>query len=64
MQLSKVWFKTNKYRAEPCEINYLDTNSSDIVDGHTYLLVGRPGDLTDGDFHLDLWLKHTGRKLA
>ena len=58
-----AYYETRNYAIDPCLIHVDDgeRSSSDVVDGYTFVFAGRPNDLRDGEFDLDLWLKSVGR---
>ncbi|KAL4912111.1 hypothetical protein BDW62DRAFT_195400 [Aspergillus aurantiobrunneus] len=54
-------YETSNYRADPCRINYTDSNEPREEFGHTFKFVGNMNDLKEGDFVLGAWLKNVKR---
>ena len=57
-----VSYETKNYRPEPCNIRFREGDEQHLVDGYTFKSCGNAKDLSDGLFHLDVWLKRMGRR--
>ncbi|KAL7924401.1 hypothetical protein ACQKWADRAFT_268403 [Trichoderma austrokoningii] len=53
-------YETNNYRADRCNISYIDGSDDDL--GYVFKFVGNPRDLSDGTFDLKTWLKRMKRE--
>ncbi|KAL6915145.1 hypothetical protein ACHAPO_010320 [Fusarium lateritium] len=54
-------YETNSYKTEPCLIQYMDGKEPSEDYGYVFMFVGNPGDLSDGEFDLEQWLRRMGR---
>ncbi|QKX58596.1 uncharacterized protein TRUGW13939_05721 [Talaromyces rugulosus] len=54
-------YETSSYHAQPCRIRYSDGKEPSQDFGYTFMFVGDPDDLSEGEFGLKVWLKRMGR---
>ncbi|KAJ5586955.1 uncharacterized protein N7459_002720 [Penicillium hispanicum] len=54
-------YETRHYRAVSCEIRYADVQEPVQEAGYVFLFVGEMGELTEGRFDLEVWLRRVGR---
>lgn len=55
-------YETNAYRPEPCNIRFSQDGKESLSEGFVFKFHGKPADLSEGDFNLDVWLRRMRRK--